>query len=184
MSTVTTLLGLTKPAGIEQFSLATYNNNLDLVDAEAVNLRKSGLGRVARVVQNGADATGISTITVLQNIATFSFKGGRAYTIRFVANYYVSNTDTVLLVKISTCSTSDAGNLTTGLTIVNQTDFMATQTNRGFNAGFDAPYEPVSDTTLQVKVTAERVSGTGTISLQRSAVTPNFFMIVDEGDQI
>ena len=36
MSTVTTRLGLTKPAGIEQFNLATYNNNLDLVDGFAI----------------------------------------------------------------------------------------------------------------------------------------------------
>lgn len=37
MSTVTTYLGLTKPASIEQFNLATYNTNLDLVDTR-VNL--------------------------------------------------------------------------------------------------------------------------------------------------
>lgn len=33
MSLVTPKLGLTKPAGIEQFNLATYNTNLDLIDA-------------------------------------------------------------------------------------------------------------------------------------------------------
>lgn len=36
MSTVTPLLNLVKPANVEQFSLATYNNNLDLLDAKAV----------------------------------------------------------------------------------------------------------------------------------------------------
>lgn len=37
MSTVTTYLNLVKPASPEQFSLATYNNNNDLIDAR-VNL--------------------------------------------------------------------------------------------------------------------------------------------------
>lgn len=36
MSTVTPKLGLVKPVAVEQFSLATYNNNLDLVDEFAV----------------------------------------------------------------------------------------------------------------------------------------------------
>lgn len=36
MSTVTPLLNLVKPATPEQFSLATYNTNLDLIDAKAV----------------------------------------------------------------------------------------------------------------------------------------------------
>jgi len=35
MSTVTPLLNLVKPTTAEQFSLATYNNNLDLIDAKA-----------------------------------------------------------------------------------------------------------------------------------------------------
>lgn len=37
MSTVTPKLGLTKPAGTEQFNLATYNNNLDIVDTDSTN---------------------------------------------------------------------------------------------------------------------------------------------------
>lgn len=36
MSTVTTRLGLVKPAGLEQWSRATNNNNLDLIDANVV----------------------------------------------------------------------------------------------------------------------------------------------------
>lgn len=36
MSTVTTLLNLVKPASPEQFNLATYNNNLDLIDAASI----------------------------------------------------------------------------------------------------------------------------------------------------
>lgn len=38
MSTVTPKLGLVKPAGLEQFSRATYNNNLDIIDAAAMQV--------------------------------------------------------------------------------------------------------------------------------------------------
>lgn len=60
MSLVTTRLGLIKPAGIEQFSLATYNKNLDDIDAGVNTGRKgrnarfySALTKPAPVAGNG-----------------------------------------------------------------------------------------------------------------------------------
>lgn len=62
MSTVTPFLGLTKPAGIEQFSLATYNNNLDAIDA----------GVLARANYDKADRK----LVLLSN--GFAWSGGQA----------------------------------------------------------------------------------------------------------
>lgn len=72
MSTVTTVFGLTKPAGIEQFSLATYNNNLDLIDAailsEAHKIQHIEFVRQGHVA--GTGAVGIGDMSTLIESAT------------------------------------------------------------------------------------------------------------------
>lgn len=64
MSTVTTLLNLVKPTTAEQFSLATYNNNLDLIDA--------GYGKLPKKMAGGADTmsigAGASSVTKVINL--------------------------------------------------------------------------------------------------------------------
>lgn len=67
MSTVTTYLGLTKPAGIEQFNLATYNNNLDLADNAYLR------AMIAPAIM-GWDAGATTWGAAPTNVATTNFK--------------------------------------------------------------------------------------------------------------
>lgn len=127
------------------------------------------------------DAAGLAAEVVLQNVPSFTFLAGRRYRVVFEANYYTSNLDTVVLFKIATASTADAAGAITGLTVLNQTDYQATQTNRGFPANFNGHYQPVSDTTVQLKVTGQRIAGSGTFAMQRSATAPNRFYVEDCG---
>lgn len=77
MSTVTTVFGLTKPAGIEQFSLATYNNNLDLIDAailsEAHKIQHIEFVRQGHVASTGVIGPGdLSTFVDAANSKNYS----------------------------------------------------------------------------------------------------------------
>jgi hypothetical protein len=141
-------------------------------------------GLMIRQILNTMDSTAITAIAALGNrISTFDFKAGRKYRIAFEGNYYTSNIDTVLLLQIGTCAVSDADALTTGVTVLNRTDFQATSANRGFPCNLAAYFEPTSDTTLKVKLLAQPIVGSGVIYMQRSAVTPATIYIEDLGAQ-
>lgn len=70
MSTVTPKLNLVKAATVEQYSLATTNNNLDKIDAEAVSNEALIKTAMKIIGVHGASAT-FGTIPV---VATSSFK--------------------------------------------------------------------------------------------------------------
>lgn len=92
MSTVTTLLGLTKPAGIEQFSLSTYNNNLDLIDTHAANaiLKNRPFGHMGRTAGFAA-LQGIGTMTNVIMDAAQQLAGGMTF----------SDADDALIIPVS-----------------------------------------------------------------------------------
>lgn len=66
MSTVTPFLNLVKPAPLEAFSRATYNNNLDLIDAgtkAAVERTGVAFGHMGRTANfQGVGGAGVTTI--------------------------------------------------------------------------------------------------------------------------
>lgn len=67
MSTVTPYLNLVKPAPLENFSRATYNTNLDLIDAEALLRKKAKNARFSMIaVKTGAPAGNGITLGPLQ----------------------------------------------------------------------------------------------------------------------
>lgn len=152
-------------------------------DGTTWKLPADGQGMGARGTISSTDATGLVSEVVLQNLPTYPFSGGRRYRIVFSGNYYTSNTDVVVLFKVAHAATGDAAGVTTGLTVLNQTSQQAASINRGFPADFVGYYEPVSDTTRQIKITAQRVAGSGTFALQRAATTPNWLFIEDLGAQ-
>lgn len=184
MSGVTDNYGLILPADGEAYNVDILNQNNIAIDALIKERAKQAEGVKVRDIENTSDSGAITTeASLASGIASFAFKGGRKYWVSFKGNYYVTNVDTVLLFKIGTCAVLDAQNLTTGVTVLDQTDYSATVTNRGFPIEFKALYEPPADTTLQIKVLASRVQGTGNIHMQRSAVAPNILYIEDAGAQ-
>lgn len=182
MSTVTPNINLVKPAPLEQFSLATYNNNLDLIDTEegANRIQSAGMKTNKKVIANGI---GLTTLSVVENIASFAFKGGRRYRIVWHAGYANSAASNYFDLAIHTCSTADAAALTTGLTTIISRSYTANNAASGESFYVEAVYEPPSDTTLQVKFTVARSLGAGTWTLQASATAPAWYYIEDVGDQ-
>lgn len=64
MSTVTTNYGFTKPAGVEQYSLATHNNNLDGIDAAIKNVDNK-----LQKVQTGTATVAVANATAAGSLA-------------------------------------------------------------------------------------------------------------------
>ncbi len=183
MSTVTTKLGLTKPVGIEQFNLATYNNNLDLVDANAITDAKAALGLMWYKSNPGDTGAIGATQTVIDACPSFTFKGGRKYKVGWRSEYSVTNVDTHGEVCINSALTTDAVGLITGLTRYNRhTIHPSTTLSTFFEHAFT--HTPSVDSTVQVKFTLQQVAGTGTLALTGSAVArPLEFYIEDLGAQ-
>lgn len=109
MSTVTTLLGLTKPAGPEQFNLATYNNNLDLVDGGMPF--KKGQKPFAHMGRTAGFQGGFTTSvqTAVQFSAAQKLHGG--FTFDAANNALVVPTTGSYRVTVSGMYTGTAGNL-------------------------------------------------------------------------
>lgn len=186
MSTVTTRLGLTKPAGIEQFSLSTYNNNLDLIDAWVIaQAEKYAKGRSLKTLVT-ADSGAVGSLAVINNIPTFTFKAGREYAVVWDFEYYGSTTNGFFEFSIQTCATTDSGSLTTGLTSLIRRINNVQQGGSSFKQSLrvEAPVTYGSDTTLQIKFLAELNANSGTVVVIGNAGTPALYLIGDEGDQI
>lgn len=183
MSTVTPKLNLVKPATIEQYSLATYNNNLDKLDASAVvdaNMSE-GLKAITKVVANSGSVT---ALTVIQNIASFTFKGGRKYHLVWSFQYQGSVAGNYCNASINSAPTADPAAQISGMTAMGNKQWKihdAAVTHTGFS---EAWYEPVSDITLQIKFCLQVTTGAGTSLIVSSASSPSWLTIDDRGDQI
>ncbi len=181
MSTVTPRLGLTKPAGIEQFNLATYNTNLDLIDTESINVAKNGSGSMVFARYN-ATSSAITTLTVVFAIPTFTFKANRKYKITFIGNGYTSDNTSTFLIAVQTCLVSDPLAQTTGLSQVRPRAIKLDTALEGRSFDFTAPNVTFgSDTTLQIKFTAQRLSGGGGITITGNNTDPCEMVIEDLG---
>ncbi len=179
MSTSTTLLGLVKPATGEQFSLSTYNNNLDTVDTYAVaQVEKRSKGYMPESKVRTAAANGLTTLVVVEFIASFTFKANRKYRIAWDFSYTMSVLSDIFTGKIQSCSTADSSTLITGLTELIARSLYVTATGAGTHGKIETYYLPGSDTTVQLKFTMERALGTGTFSMEASK---SFFTVEDLG---
>lgn len=188
MSTVTPKLGLTKPAGIEQFNLATYNNNLDVVDNYAINTvekQSKGLVYQLHVATSSGSITGA---TVVHNIPTFTFKANRKYRIIWDFSYYMTgNSDSLFYCQISFAPTADAANLTTNLTSTDgRTKFI--QTFLGASTGYVGPVTKYhqtagTDQTTQIKFLATRVYGDDGLVVVGNVNERVVYSIYDDGEQ-
>jgi hypothetical protein len=183
VSTVTTKLGLVKPAGPEQFNLATYNNNLDIVDAYAVNTVEKlapGLKLESVVTTNSGS---FSAITIISNIATFTFKANRHYEVVWDGHHQSTVDGDYIDMQIATCAVSDTASLTTGLTVKRQKTFRCVGANLINPNGLRAPVFFGVDTTVQIKFAATRGTGTGSITMIASVNDTMLYQIHDLGAQ-
>jgi len=139
-----------------------------------------GLLSYSEVTTSGGST---SALTVVNNIASFSFKGGRKYLITWDFSYQGSIAGNYVTALIGTCATGDTAVSTTGITQRNGRAFKI------HDAGVDsagivrASYRPPSDATLQVKFLTSVTTGAGTARISGSALQPVSYTIEDLGAQ-
>lgn len=182
MSTVTPFLNLVKPAPLEAFSRATYNNNLDLVDANALSDSKRAEG--LKSIQQSSASSGPHTDGIVSNIASYTFKGGRKYRIVWDASMSITDTTTFFYMTINTCATTDAAGIITGLTALEgRTVHRPIANSTVYSGPITAYFNPGADTTVQLKFRATRVGGAGTLTVAANAGEKASYVIYDDGAQ-
>lgn len=128
----------------------------------------------------------VGALSVINNISSFTFVGGRNYRIVWDPSYLVApDTGGLFYCAIGTCATTDGAAVTTGITVING------RTKGGIVGGsmtqhsgaITAIYEPASTSTLQIKFTAQRVVGsTQTIQFLGNGVGETCdYIIYDDG---
>lgn len=188
MSTVTTYLNLVKPASPEQFSLATYNNNLDLVDTHLKDVVQKMAKGYAAYVELASNSPGINTQAVVLNIPSFTFRANRNYRIGASGNGSVDALGSAFGFLLTTCAVADAAAVTTGLTQLRGSTYRFDSTGEG-RAVLDGLAKDRlvfgADTTLQIKLTAARIVGTtGSVTLLSGSTDRTCLYIEDLGAQI
>lgn len=182
MSTSTTFLGLVKPAAGEAFSRATYNNNLDDIDDNAIQDNNKAKGLV--YMHESSSNSGPHTDGIVSNIASFTFKGGRKYRIVWDASHILGDSTTFFYMNINTCLVTDSPTIITGLTGLGGRTIHRQNTTGHYTGPITAYFNPGSDTTVQVKFRATRVGGAATMTVVGNSGEKAVYAIYDDGDQI
>jgi hypothetical protein len=179
MADILSPTGIEKPLGAELHSRALINRNYDRTNQIAIDSNKQANG-VMLDKDHAAAANGITTIYVFDALASFTFKAGRKYRIRWEFTYSMSALSNVFYFKIQSCNPADADNVTTGLTQLSARPAIVVAAGSPEFFGFEAYYKPVADTTVKIKFTVERSVGGGTLSI---AADPAYMYIEDIGAQ-
>lgn len=156
-----------------------WNGSIWKLPAEA-------LGIVAYVELPGNTGT-INTIQVVLNIPSFTFRAGRRYRVGTSGGGYSNTTSATYGFTVSSCSTGDAASATSGLTQLKARSFRWDVAGEGREALADATRNNLiysTDTTLQVKLTAAAVVGTGSLVLTSDATNRVMLYIEDLGEAL
>lgn len=167
----------------ESYSLALLNTNNTNIAAEVNLLNKFAKGEVAHTeVTTNSSAIGIRTVVL--NIASFNFKANRKYKVEFHGNYSCSGTTSTAAFTIGTCAVADAASLTTGITNIKSIADKPNTANEGRLMSVVRNHLLYSsDTTLQIKATIERVTGSDGFYTSCGADNPLTLTIYDMGAQ-
>lgn len=142
------------------------------------------LGLVNQSTVTTSSAAIGGSVAVVNNIPTFTFKAGRKYRITWTFEFNGSVAGNFIDTSIHTCSTSDPASQTTGLTKIGGSSLYVAAATTGTHGEATAYYNPVSDSTLQVKFTAFVWVGGGTVVISASSTNPARYSIIDEGAAI
>ena len=125
-----------------------------------------------------------SALTVVYNIASFTFKAGRKYRIVWDTDWLSASTDTAAAFTVASASTADAAALTTGLTVLGVRNAQSRLAVISAPALVTAYYDPAVDTTTQIKFLAS-IDGAGTTLTVQGNRTggPTTYRIYDDGAQ-
>lgn len=119
--------------------------------------------------------------TVVNNVASFTFRGGRKYRLVWDFQYQVSAANAYANVLVALANVGDAASSSSGLTQLNGrvvTSPVASRDTPGRVEGF---FRPGGDAAFQVKWLAQVPSGS--MVLTHNATNPGYFYIEDLGAQ-
>lgn len=130
-------------------------------------------------------ATGaMGSLTIVYNIATFTFIANRRYRIVWDFSHLVTGQGGLFYTKISSCSTSDGPAVTTGLTVLSgRTKGIVVANSTTHTGAVTAQFKSATTVTVQIKFSAERVAGTTeTMTIVGNGTgEPADYMIYDDG---
>jgi hypothetical protein len=140
----------------------------------------AGLASLTTVTASGGSVT---ALTVINNIASYTFRGGRKYRITWDLTYQGNTAGNYITALIGTAATTDAAGLTTGVTQINGRPFKIHDTGIDSSGIVNAIYTPSVDATLQIKFLIVVTTGAGTARISASTTQPVTYTIEDLGAQ-
>lgn len=162
MSGVTDNYGFILPVPGEAYDVDLTNSNSVEIDKQLKNRENQAKGLVA-YAELSPSTGGINTEAVVLNIASFNFKANRNYRIGASGSGSVDALGSTFAFRIATCVPADAFALTTGLTQIKASSYKFDTINEGrpvLDGLTRDRFKVGADTTLQIKLTAQRAVGT------------------------
>jgi hypothetical protein len=155
------------------------NKPVSTAQAAADALLAKGLVAFTEQTSNSG---AIGSQTVVLNIPSFTFKANRRYRVTVSGNYYSSGTSSTGQFAIHTCPTADSAASVANLTTIKATADKPNAASEGRQVILirdGLTYS--SDTTLQLKYTMQRITGSDGYFSQASANDPLTLAIHDDG---
>lgn len=143
---------------------------------------KMPLGLVGKnIFTTDSPSTSGNTMRVVMSVPTVTFTAGRNYRIRWEFSINVTNVDTQVFMQIQRAEVTDPSSATTGLTNL-QGRTMGARPGIHHDS-VEAYFAPTTTKAYQIKGTAVRVAGTGTLGMPNS-LEPALLLVEDLGAQI
>lgn len=164
-TSLTDHLRLLKPDDIESINVDQLNDNYDKIDVFAKTVEKLPKGAILRKSRN--TLSGQMTHANIDSTNPVTLKGGRMYKFTMNSVNTVTVADTIFQIQLHKSPTADSGDLVSNLTALGLKNFVQ-ENYKTANASESStliviiPQEV--DDTFQMKVTYQRIAGTGTIS--------------------
>ncbi|MDN5666947.1 MAG: hypothetical protein L0G87_00960 [Renibacterium salmoninarum] len=146
-------------------------------------LEKQGQGLVLRRDQTGQTGQ-ITGQAVVDNVPTFTFKAARNYRVTWQANFYTGDASSTFIFGLSRAAVSDPAGQTSGMTGIKNTADRPTVGQEGRQVIVMGYLKFTTETTVQLKVWAQRASGGSYLVLSATPDNPNSIIVEDLGSLI
>ena len=154
------------------------NRNYDRTNLIEINREKAAQGYMDESEERTSVSASVSSLSVIENIPSYTFKAGRRYRLVWDFTYVLSVANDYFDCKINSASIADDSALTTGLTELIKRPITAALSGAGQHGRVTAFVKYAVDTTVQLKYTVQRTVGTGTFQMEANKA---YFIIEDVG---
>lgn len=158
-------------------------NNIEIWTGTKWDWEPAARGMLLYDAQTVVSSALLNLTVVRANL--FTFRAGRRYRISWVAEYYTDAADAsnITQLAIQKSAASDTNASTTGLTMIKKGTVSAKKANQTEFFNLAAIYTPTADETVKLKLTAQRVGGTGSLFIVGEPNRAAELLIEDLGAQ-